>query len=90
MTRADDDEAPLISCREDGDDDGLEDEPRLDTAGAGDAVAKHRGDEQRIGSFVWLLTLSACISGLLFGCKCFPSTHPSFPPLLCMNSCLLR
>lgn len=24
------------------------------------------------GLFVWLLTLSAGFSGLLFGCKCFP------------------
>lgn len=23
------------------------------------------------GVFVWLLTVAACISGLLFGCRCF-------------------
>lgn len=48
----------------------------------GDAPDASRLLEQNLsqpGLFVWLLTLSAGISGLLFGCKCsFP-----MPPVIC-------
>ncbi|KAK7751043.1 hypothetical protein SLS62_007028 [Diatrype stigma] len=80
MATADDQAAPLISHRhhrEDGDNhDGLleADELQSDTGAAAEEAneadeAEFRHREGRIGSFVWLLTLSACISGLLFGCK---------------------
>ena len=41
------------------------------------------GDDERPGLFVWLLTLAAGISGLLFGCAL---PHPSLPPVLAMSS----
>lgn len=57
-------EAPLISNRDqadDDDDDALNDDlPEPILAGTGEAAP---------GLFVWLLTLSAGISGLLFGCE---------------------
>lgn len=69
MANADDDQAPLISHGEhdDDDDDGIENELRRDVLDAEETETRRR--EGHIGSFVWLLTFSACISGLLFGCK---------------------
>ena len=80
--REDDDETPLISSyREDGDGDGerREELPQSGAvAHAEEPVVGQPRDGGRIGSFVWLLTLSACISGLLFGCKLAP--YPLDPP----------
>lgn len=78
----DDDETPLISShREDGDGDAefQEELPPSDAvAHAGEPAVGRPRDGGRIGSFVWVLTLSACISGLLFGCKYTP--YPLDPP----------
>ncbi|KAI1344021.1 putative MFS myo-inositol transporter [Xylariaceae sp. FL0016] len=68
-------EAPLISHQEDDfDDELLQDDPA-----AAPAPDTHRA-AGRLGVFVWLLTLSAGISGLLFGCKCPPSDPLSSAP----------
>ena len=56
-------EAPLISNRDQADDD--DDAPRDDELEPTAVEAR----EAAPGVFVWLLTLSAGISGLLFGCK---------------------
>ncbi|KAI1815698.1 putative MFS myo-inositol transporter [Poronia punctata] len=53
--------APLLSRQED---DGFDDIPHHDHESISDADKTQVG---RLGSFVWLLTLSAGISGLLFG-----------------------
>lgn len=53
-------EAPLLSHQEDE----LEEEARSDGE---DTIPEWPAG--RPGVFIWLLTLSACISGLLFGCK---------------------
>jgi hypothetical protein len=61
--------APLISHREDADE-----RHHDDTDNVPDAESLvHDG---RIGAFLWLLVLSAGISGLLFGCE-FPSSNTS-------------
>ena len=79
----DDDETPLISDREEDGHGGLRDALlRPDAAAHGEDArrdGRSRGRDDSVGSFVWLLTLSACISGLLFGCKwcpLFPSPTP--------------
>ncbi|KAI8964766.1 general substrate transporter [Daldinia sp. FL1419] len=56
-------EAPLLSRREDE----LEEEVRSDDEGSDDEDAITEWPAGRPGIFIWLLTLSACISGLLFG-----------------------
>ena len=68
----DDAETPLISDRAGDGDDGLRDAllPPGAATHAGEAgPGRSRDGSDRVGSFVWLLTMSACISGLLFGCK---------------------
>lgn len=55
-------EAPLISHRDDGSDDDLHSE-------LSDEDASTEWPTGSPGLFTWLLTLSAGISGLLFGCK---------------------
>lgn len=57
------DNAPLLERRDGDDDDGAQ---ALKVAGG------------RPGVFIWVLTLSAGISGLLFGCE-VPSLIPFFP-----------
>ncbi|KAI0602439.1 myo-inositol transporter 1 [Biscogniauxia sp. FL1348] len=55
-------EAPLLSNR----DDEFDDTYSPEGVDAEHATGEHQTDGH-LGSFVWLLTLSACISGLLFG-----------------------
>lgn len=69
-------QAPLISNRdpEEDIDASLEDDGRFDHG----ALTNEAGKETSLGLFMWLLTLSAGISGLLFGCTfrdpyCFAS-----------------
>lgn len=79
--------APLLA-RQDDDDDFDDDfdfeETPLDEPNApmSEGGKKPAGG---LGYFVWLLTVSACISGLLFGCMCSLShpPSPSFPALRC-------
>jgi hypothetical protein len=63
-------QAPLISNRDHGDDyeDGLDD------AVVGPATSLDAGKASSPGLFMWLLTFSAGIGGLLFGCtnNCCP------------------
>ena len=54
-------EAPLISNRDQADDDDALRDDELEPTPAG-------ATEAAPGFYVWLLTLSAGISGLLFGC----------------------
>lgn len=69
-------DAPLIAHREE-DDDGADydDEPQHHDDGYANAPAQDeegRVDvDQKVGLFMWLLAISAGISGLLFGCRCF-------------------
>lgn len=67
------DEEPLMAGRTDGlgnvDEVGLWD---------GEVEEENEGDLRNPGVFVWLLTLSAGISGLLFGCI-FPSSLSLLP-----------
>lgn len=57
-------EAPLLSHQEDE----LEDDQGSEVANAEDTGTEWPAG--RPGLFIWLLTLSAGISGLLFGCEC--------------------
>lgn len=60
-------QAPLLSSRdsEDQNDGRLEDDVG---SGSTSVLGGGSGDEASPGLFMWLLTLSAGISGLLFGC----------------------
>lgn len=62
-------EAPLISNRDPDDPDDRDDE----LEGATEPAAPHEAaDASPPGLFMWLLTFSAGISGLLFGCMASP------------------
>jgi hypothetical protein len=67
-----------------GHDDGHDSDDDADTgrriAGSDELMLD---DTQHPGIFVWLLTFSAGISGLLFGCM-----YPHFPALLCSSTSL--
>lgn len=72
---------PLISNRDPDDredvlDDDIQDLPSTS------ANASHHGDGSSPGLFMWLLTFSAGISGLLFGCMaCSSSSSSSTTPI---------
>ena len=68
-------QAPLLASDPDREED---DAPRDDDGASTDAEAAE-GEEGPPSLFVWLLTLSAGISGFLFGCTVFPSPPPLFP-----------
>lgn len=85
-------QAPLISNRdpEDGED-GLDDGPEPGaSAPAGTGSGHGLAGRSSPGLFMWLLTFSAGISGLLFGCT--DPKHPATRPdanayLLTMSAC---
>jgi hypothetical protein len=56
-------EEPLMSSEVDGD------ENETVVNGLDDVISNADGSDGPPGAFVWLLTVSAGISGLLFGCK---------------------
>lgn len=65
-------QAPLISNRDHGDDY----EDGLDHVTIGPAASPAAGKARTPGLFMWLLTFSAGIGGLLFGCtnnNCYPT-----------------
>lgn len=77
-------DAPLIAHREEDDDGADYDEPHHHDDGYANGSAQHEerriGGDQKVGLFMWLLAISAGISGLLFGCRCFPHLmQPGFP-----------
>lgn len=85
---------PLISNRDpddredvldDDDDDVVRD--RVPTSAA---TASQNADGSSPGLFMWLLTLSAGISGLLFGCKACTSVSSTNPRSLMLGPILKR
>lgn len=80
-------EAPLIANQENHGPD--HDEPQHPDDSYGDDTAQDgepRGEEERkVGIFMWLLAISAGISGLLFGCK-FPYLALDIPILASGNT----
>ncbi|KAI1318730.1 hypothetical protein F5Y16DRAFT_115969 [Xylariaceae sp. FL0255] len=71
-------EAPLLSRQEHDNEFENESLPGETNTSESDSGKRHSG---QLGYFVWLLTLSAGISGLLFGCNCSHFHHnPSIGP----------
>lgn len=78
-------QAPLISNRDPDDrDDVLDDAVRASSpAGSGSGPGSGPAAHSSPGLFMWLLTFSAGISGLLFGCMHLVTpTHTRFCPIL--------
>lgn len=67
---------PLISNRDPDDREDVLDDDVQDLPSTS-ATASHHGDGSSPGLFMWLLTFSAGISGLLFGCRPCTSLSPS-------------
>lgn len=82
-------EAPLIAHQEDHGPDNDEPQQHHDDGYADDLAQDGvpRGEEDRkVGLFMWLLAISAGISGLLFGCEF--SFTPQRQPLRFQQDCL--